>query len=57
MISKWFSDVSPCISGPCQNNGTCVRKGLTQNYTCTCVHGFMGQLCEIGIHVSHPLKI
>nr|XP_019918640.2 integrin beta-like protein A isoform X1 [Crassostrea gigas] len=41
------NDVSPCLSEPCQNNGTCVRNGLTQNYTCTCVPGFTGRFCEI----------
>ncbi|XP_065938381.1 uncharacterized protein [Magallana gigas] len=41
------NDVSPCLSGPCQNNGTCVRNGMTQNYTCTCVPGFTGRFCEI----------
>nr|XP_034306332.1 neurogenic locus notch homolog protein 3-like isoform X3 [Crassostrea gigas] len=44
------NDVSPCLSGPCQNNGTCVRNGMTQNYTCTCVPGFTGRFCEIDIN-------
>lgn len=46
-INVNVNDVSPCLSGPCQNNGTCVRNGLTQNYTCTCVPGFTGRFCEI----------
>ncbi|XP_052678612.1 integrin beta-like protein A [Crassostrea angulata] len=40
------NDVSPCLSGPCQNNGTCVRNGMT----CTCVPGFTGRFCEIDIN-------
>nr|XP_022297347.1 sushi, von Willebrand factor type A, EGF and pentraxin domain-containing protein 1-like [Crassostrea virginica] len=44
------NDVSPCLSQPCQNNGTCVRSGMTQNYTCHCVPGFTGFQCQTDIN-------
>lgn len=56
MLFWWFKDVSPCLSGPCKNNGTCDRNGLTQNYTCICVPGFTGRICEKGISF-HRLRI
>ncbi|KAI8480481.1 Slit 2 protein, partial [Branchiostoma belcheri] len=35
----------PCLSGPCQHNGTCVEDpGLS--YSCTCQEGFTGRNCE-----------
>lgn len=43
------ADVSPCLSQPCQNSGTCVRNGMTQNYTCHCVAGFTGFQCQRGL--------
>nr|XP_034306316.1 protein jagged-1a-like isoform X6 [Crassostrea gigas] len=48
-INVNVNDGGPCLSGPCRSNGTCVRNGLTQNYTCTCVPGFTGRFCEIEI--------
>lgn len=50
-----MADVSPCLSQPCQNNGTCVRSGMTQNYTCHCVPGFTGFLCQTGTVCSNYL--
>lgn len=42
------TDRDPCESFPCENNGTCGRVGFTDDFTCDCVPGFNGILCEIG---------
>lgn len=39
--------VSPCLSSPCQNDGTCVDKADGSGYTCTCAEGFEGADCEL----------
>lgn len=44
-------DDGPCESSPCKHGGTCGRQGLTQNYTCNCVSGYTGRLCETGERV------
>ena len=36
--------IDECRSGPCQNGGTC-NDGVN-GYTCFCVDGFDGNLCE-----------
>lgn len=41
-------DVSPCVVEPCHNNGTCIRQGMTQNYTCICALGYTGDKCQSG---------
>ncbi|KAK3093703.1 hypothetical protein FSP39_019070, partial [Pinctada imbricata] len=33
-------------STPCLNNATCIRTGYTDDFTCSCLPGFTGQLCE-----------
>ncbi|XP_016339668.1 zonadhesin-like, partial [Sinocyclocheilus anshuiensis] len=38
---------SPCLSSPCENDGTCVEKADGSGYTCTCSEGFEGTNCEI----------
>uniref|UniRef100_A0A8B9KT89 Zonadhesin, like n=1 Tax=Astyanax mexicanus TaxID=7994 RepID=A0A8B9KT89_ASTMX len=38
--------VSPCLSSPCENGGTCAESSDT-SYTCTCPEGFTGTNCEI----------
>src|SRR4051812_19322714 len=40
------TNVNECGSGPCQNGGQCVD-GLN-SFTCTCLHGFSGVLCDTG---------
>ncbi|XP_061186326.1 integrin beta-like protein A [Saccostrea echinata] len=43
------NDVSPCVSSPCKNGGTCARQGITQNYRCICLPGYTGHRCETDI--------
>ncbi|KAK2913695.1 hypothetical protein Q8A67_002094 [Cirrhinus molitorella] len=38
---------TPCLSSPCQNDGTCVDKPDGSGYTCACADGFEGTNCEI----------
>uniref|UniRef100_A0A3B5LUE5 Slit homolog 1b (Drosophila) n=1 Tax=Xiphophorus couchianus TaxID=32473 RepID=A0A3B5LUE5_9TELE len=46
---------TPCVSSPCQNQGTC-QIHQTQQYTCACKSGFTGKHCETPIDacVSNP---
>ncbi|MED6270790.1 Slit 1 protein [Characodon lateralis] len=46
---------SPCVSSPCQNQGTC-HIHQTQQYTCACNTGFTGKHCETPVDacVSNP---
>ena len=39
----------PCLSMPCINDGTCVRVGLTVNFTCACSPGFSGTTCDVDL--------
>ncbi|XP_062620888.1 uncharacterized protein LOC134282496 [Saccostrea cucullata] len=48
-INIIVNDVSPCVYLPCKNAGTCFRRGLTQNYSCTCPSGFTGHSCETDV--------
>uniref|UniRef100_A0A669F8D9 Slit homolog 3 (Drosophila) n=1 Tax=Oreochromis niloticus TaxID=8128 RepID=A0A669F8D9_ORENI len=50
-----MSKCAPCLSAPCQNNGTCVSSAAG-SYHCTCPYGFKGQACEIPINacISFP---
>ena len=38
-----------CDSEPCQNGGQCLHGAQTGTHICLCVHGFTGDLCEIGM--------
>ncbi|XP_077990663.1 atrial natriuretic peptide-converting enzyme-like [Glandiceps talaboti] len=38
--------VTPCLTEPCHNNGTCLPSG-ENNYTCICTPGYVGVDCEI----------
>ena len=40
------SDIEDCENTTCQNNGTCVNK--VNGYSCACVNGYTGKLCETG---------
>ena len=37
-------EVDECLSGPCQNGGTCYDR--VANFTCVCPPGWTGKLCE-----------
>ncbi|XP_051561427.1 zonadhesin, like [Myxocyprinus asiaticus] len=39
--------MSPCLSSPCLNEGTCVETSDVSGYTCTCTEDFEGKNCEI----------
>lgn len=49
LITRFCSSIDhdPCTSGPCHNNGTCSRRGSTQDYDCICP-GYTGKLCDTG---------
>ncbi len=37
-------DIDECASNPCQNAGACVD--AVNGYTCTCVAGWTGTICD-----------
>ena len=39
-----FLDIGECLSVPCQNGGTCIDN--INAFTCICVSGYTGELCE-----------
>ena len=50
-------DVDECedpVNTPCQNGATCVN--TFQNYSCSCVPGYMGQHCETEIDECQILQ-
>lgn len=48
-------DISPCVEEPCANNGTCIRLGMTQNFTCICLSGYTGDRCQTGKYKFYSL--
>jgi len=44
--------LDPCMSEPCQNNGSCVL-GADSNYTCSCLAGTTGTLCETSQYIQY----
>ncbi|XP_071804174.1 uncharacterized protein [Asterias amurensis] len=40
------TQISPCKSGPCMNEGTCSVSGSQDTYVCLCTDGFTGVSCE-----------
>ena len=44
---------SPCISWPCQNNGTCAALYGKNSYMCVCAKGYTGKYCETGMERVH----
>lgn len=44
IIWRVFIDIDECDPDPCLNGGTCTD-GINQ-YTCTCVDGYVGTDCE-----------
>ena len=43
----FFSARSPCASQPCKNDAVCKDISETE-YTCECVAGWTGKLCDQG---------
>ena len=43
-----FTDIDECSSNPCQNGATCTDD--VNSYTCGCVAGYTGVLCETGVY-------
>ena len=41
-----MTDINECDPAPCQNDAVCNDE--TDSYSCTCVPGYAGILCEIG---------
>ena len=39
---------TPCMSSPCQNEGTCVANYKYHSIDCRCKKGFYGEFCEKG---------
>lgn len=48
-----FKDIDECASNPCQNGATCID-GIN-SFTCKCVPGYTGKLCETGISLLFVL--
>ncbi len=42
--SYCFSDINECSSNPCKNHGKC--SNLVNKYKCTCMPGFIGEICD-----------
>ena len=53
-ITVWRKEIiflsfqSPCISSPCQNNGTCAAHYEKNSYVCLCAKGYTGKYYETG---------
>lgn len=47
---KLLQDINECASSPCENGGYC-HDGIN-SFTCNCVNGFTGTLCETGMYVK-----
>ncbi len=45
------SEVDECQSSPCQNGATCTDEA--NSFSCSCVDGFTGSLCETGTVHNH----
>lgn len=43
-------DIDECSSSPCNNSGTC--KDLVNGFSCSCMAGFTGDLCQTGTRVE-----
>ena len=48
------SELQPCNSNPCMNNGTC--ETIMFDYVCHCVDGYNGTNCDGGKIILHIFK-
>ena len=46
----FFLDIEECTSSPCQHSATCVDE--VNGYSCICVDGWTGLLCETSKYYS-----
>ena len=46
-------ELDECQSDPCQNNATCIDQ--LNKFTCLCLNGFNGDLCENGKGIDKSL--
>ncbi|CAD5124625.1 DgyrCDS12894 [Dimorphilus gyrociliatus] len=46
------SDADHCLSGPCQNGGSCTK--ISNGYKCTCKAGWTGNNCQTNIDDCKP---
>ena len=49
-----FLDIDECASDPCQNAAKCIDD--VNGYTCECLAGWTGPLCEIGKRIRPHLN-
>ena len=54
LLSYLFAVEKACNNTICKNNGTCLN--LLEGYHCTCVAGYTGENCEIGLYFSISFK-
>lgn len=49
-VQNFFSEINECADGTdgCMNGATCVN--TPGSYTCTCMLGYTGNMCEIGTY-------
>ena len=47
ILFSFISDINECESNPCHNGGICADN--INSYVCTCLTGYTGTFCEIGI--------
>ena len=52
VCSLIFAVQKACNNTTCKNGGTCLN--LLRGYHCTCVAGYTGENCEIGLYFSIP---
>lgn len=46
-VPAYFIDIYECFNNNCTNGATC--KDGVNGYTCTCMSGYTGTYCEIGL--------
>ena len=47
-----LKDIDECVNHTCQNGGSCLDG--VNNYSCNCLPGYTGSLCETGRYFAVP---